>query len=148
MFGKNLKNVFSKKKYEFREVFSEFIKSLTLIVDMEQLKDNVISKMRETVKVDEILIFLFNPDLNRFELVEVRGLNKINSGQLYFFPDDPLLRWFSVNETYLHISENPAVFSYFDEREQSILKEIHCELIFPLLVMNRVNGLICLGLKW
>ncbi len=74
--------------------------------------------------------------------------NSVNlSPSLWIFPDDPLLRWFSVNETYLHISENPAVFSYFDEREQSILKEIHCELIFPLLVMNHVNGLICLGLK-
>ena len=70
------KTLFHKKQYDFRESFSEFSTSLTLIVDLDQLKDNVIAKIREIIHVDTTLIFLLNPNLNRFEVVETRGFKK------------------------------------------------------------------------
>ena len=141
-------STFRKKRYDFREAFSEFSKSLTLIIDLDQLKDNVIAKIREIIHVDTILIYLLNPDLNRFDLAEVRGFDGgYEKSKFIFFPDDPLMRWFTVNETSLVISQNPEIFSYFAEREQSILHETGSNLLFPLLAMNRIIGLICLGPK-
>ncbi|MCE5251668.1 histidine kinase [bacterium] len=136
-----------RKKDDFRQAFTEFSKSLTLIIDLEQLKDNVISKIRECIRVDSIQIFLLNPDLNRFELAETRGLDIIKRSSLYFSSDEPLVRWFTINETHLLISEKPAVFSYFNEHEQGILSELKVTLISPLMVMNRITGLVCIGSK-
>ncbi len=141
------KNVFSKRRYGFNETFSEFSKSLTIIIDLNQLKDNVIAKIREIIHVDKTLIFLLNPDLNRFEIAETRGFEKKDDNHCIFYPDDSLIRWLTVNETHLIISRNPEILSYFSKNEQEILSETGVDLIFPLFVMNRITGLVCLGPK-
>ncbi|MFC1537819.1 ATP-binding protein [Candidatus Latescibacterota bacterium] len=145
MFEKILNRLFLKKQTEFRKAFSEFSKSLTLIIDIDQLKDNVIAKIREIVHTDTILILLLNPDLNRLELAEARGMQNIQRDTFMFPAESPLIQWFTVNETYLVISQNPAIVSFFTEHEQEKIREAGVELIFPLLAMNRIVGLICLG---
>jgi len=142
-----LKTWFARPRPDFREAFSEFSKSLTLIVDLDQLKDNVIAKIREVVRVDSILIFLLNPDLNRFELAESRGIEGLEDGRFLFFPEEPLIRWFTVNETHLLVSGNPQIMAYLSDRERDILRETGADLIFPLLAMNRITGLVFLGRK-
>jgi two-component system, NtrC family, sensor kinase len=141
------KSWFERPRQDFREAFSEFSKSLTLIIDLDQLKDNVIAKIREVIQVDSILIFLLNPDLNRFEIAASRGIKDFEEGRFLFYPDEPLIRWFSVNETHLVISKNPQIWEFFTEREREILSETGTDLIFPLLAMNRITGLVFLGNK-
>ena len=138
---------FRKRHHGFKQALTEFSRSLTLIVDLEQLKDNMSSKIREIIKVDNIFIYLINPDLNRFQLAKVRGFEIKESDQFYFLPEDPMIRWFAVNETYLIISENTPIFSFFSKREQELLKTTKVDFIFPLIAMNRVTGLVCLGSK-
>ena len=99
---------------QFRRAFSEFSKSLTLIIDIEQLKDNVISRISQVIDVKTIVIFLHNADLNRFEVAESRGYT-FNGGPVYFTPDEPMMRWFAVNGVWLDISRNHAVYDYFTE---------------------------------
>ena len=118
-----------------------------MIIDIDQLKDNVIAKIREVIHVDTILIYLHNPDLNRFEIAESRGFEEIDKNSRIIFPDDPLIRWFTINESSLVISRNLEIFSFFKDREQKIIQEMGIDLMFPLLVMNHVTGLVCLGPK-
>jgi signal transduction histidine kinase len=141
------KRTFRKKDYEFKQALTEFSRSLTLIVDLEQLKDNISSKIREIIKVDNLFIYLINPDLNRFQLAKARGFEIKENDQFYFLPEGPMIHWFAVNETYLIISENTQIFSFFSQREQELLKTTHVDFIFPLIAMNRVTGLVCLGSK-
>ncbi|HEX9975020.1 MAG TPA: GAF domain-containing protein, partial [bacterium] len=136
-----------KKHLEFKQALTEFSRSLTLIVDLEQLKDNIISKIREIIKVEHIFIYLLNADLNRFQLAKVRGFEIKNSDEFFFQPEDPLIRWFAVNETHLIVSEKPQIFSFFNHREQELIKNTNIDFIFPLVAMNRVTGLVCLGQK-
>lgn len=136
-----------RKQDQFRRALSEFSRSLTLIVDLDQLQHNVISVIREIVHVDSLLLYLLNLDLDRFQLAEARGLENANKERFYFLPDQPLIRWFTVNETHLRVSDNPDIFSYFSEGEQQIISETGVDFIFPLLSMNRLTGLVCLGPK-
>ncbi len=130
----------------YNQAFAEFSKSLTLIADLEQLKDNVVGKVREIAGVRSIFIFLLNPDMNRFELAESRGTESGEGGP-HLSPDDPLIRWFAVNETWLDVRENREVVSFLSERERELLATLDIRCIFPLFVMNRVTGLVCLGPK-
>jgi two-component system, NtrC family, sensor kinase len=136
-----------KKQDRFKQALNEFSRSLTLIVDLEQLKDNVISVIRDIVRVDSLSIFLLNLDLNRFQLAEARGFEPRRGDQTFFIQDDPLIRWFSINETHLVLSSHPDIFSFFAEREQLILRETGVDFIFPLMSMNRLIGLVCFGPK-
>lgn len=140
----SLRNLFQKKQLPYGQALTEFSKSLTLIADLEQLKDNVIGKVREITHARTVHIFLLNPDLNRFERAESRGVDEAGASP-HFLPDDPLARWFAVNETWLTVEENLEVFEYFSERERGILREMDIRCIFPLFVMNRITGLVCLG---
>jgi signal transduction histidine kinase len=134
-----------RKRQEFKQAFTEFSKSLMLIVDMDQLKDNVIAKIREVVQTEAIFIYLLNTDLNQFQLVESRGIDLPDLNRYFFLPDDPLIRWFTINRTTLITSKKPDVFSYFNGHEQRVLKETHVDFIFPLIAMNRITGLVCLS---
>ncbi|MFH1940653.1 MAG: ATP-binding protein [bacterium] len=134
-----------RKRQEFKQAFTEFSKSLMLIVDMDQLKDNVIAKIREVVQTEAIFIYLLNPDLYQFQMVESRGADLPDLNRYFFLPDDPLIRWFTINRTTLITSKKPDVFSYFNDHEQRVLKETHVDFIFPLIAMNRITGLVCLS---
>ncbi len=136
-----------KKHLKFKQALTEFSRSLTLIVDLEQLKDNIISKIREIIKVEHIFIYLINPDLNRFQLAKARGFEIQSGDDFYFLPEDPLIRWFAVNETHLIVSDKPQIFSFFNCHEQEIINKTSIDFIFPLVAMNRVTGLVCLGHK-
>ena len=139
--------VFHRKQHDYTEVFAEFNKSLTLIVDLDQLKDNVISNIRDLIRIDVITIHLLNPDLNRFEIAETRGVGHIDPNRCILYADDPFVRWFAVNESSLLVRDNPRIVSFFSEREQRIITDIRAHLIFPLMVMNRITGFVSLGPK-
>jgi two-component system, NtrC family, sensor kinase len=145
MFGR-LKHLLEDSRGSYRTALAEFSKSLTLIADLDQLQENVIGKVREIATARNVHVFLLNQDPNRFELVESRGIEETVSA-FHFLPDEPLVRWFGVNETWLSVRESPEVFEYFSEKEQAALRELDIRLIFPLFVMNRVTGLVCLGPK-
>lgn len=140
-------NAFRKQQIEYKNALTEFSRSLTLIVDLEQLKANVISKIREIAQVKTILFYFLNPDLNRFVLTESRGLENSHNSNYYFSSEGPFVRWFAVNETSLIISENPNIFSFFSLKEQEIIQTTAIDFVFPLIAMNRITGLVCLGKK-
>lgn len=128
-----------------RLALNEFSRSLTLIVDLEQLKDNVISMLRELYPVDRVVIFMLNVELNRFQISEWRGLTPPPDKSLGFAPDDPLIRWLTVNETHLSLPDNPEIVSFFKHEEREILRVVGAQSLLPLISMNRLIGVICLG---
>ena len=134
-----------RREDEIHRAMNEFSRSLTLIVDLDQLKHNVVSVIREIVKVDNLLIFLLDLDLDRFQLVEGGERAGTNSEKFHFVPDGRLIQWFTLNETSLRISGNSEIVSFFETHEQRMLHELEVDLIFPLLSMNRLTGLVCLG---
>jgi two-component system, NtrC family, sensor kinase len=135
------------RKRDIGITFSEFSKSLTLIADLEQLKDNVIAKIRDAVTVEDIFLFLKNPDLNVIELTEARTSDSAHPADHSLAPDSSMIQWFAVNETHLVVSQNPAVLSYFSERERAMIRDMGITIIMPLFVMNRITGLVCFGNK-
>ena len=58
-----------------------------------------------------------------------------------------LVSWLSVNEKHLTVSEHPDIIAYFPPEEQKTLRQLGAELIFPLKVMNQINGTIFIGKK-
>ena len=66
---------------------------------------------------------------------------------LYFNTSDKLVFWLSVNKTFLNISQNPQVVSFFTGREQELLAQKKYSLIYPFIVMNQVRGIVCIGSK-
>ena len=124
---------------------SELNESFSIIMDLEQLKDNFSGKLREFLGTKEVYIFLLNPDLNRFLPVEKMLRQNKDSNAHVFFASDKIIFWLSVNKTFFYIDEQQQVFNFLSKREQGVLNQLNISLVYPFIVMNQVRGMVCIG---
>jgi signal transduction histidine kinase len=135
-----------RSRTDYRRALTEFSRSLTLIVDFEQLLENLVGKLREIAEIPKIIILLRDLETNRFSVADSRGtLKKEQSDAFQFLPEDKLIRWLTINETPLIVSDNTGVVDFLSQREQNLLQQNSIQIVIPLLVMNRVTGMVFLG---
>ncbi|MCD8043166.1 MAG: ATP-binding protein [Tannerellaceae bacterium] len=138
-------NIFKKKEAlqpDLSQLLSEFNRSLMLIVDMSLLINYFISKVKQICPVESVYIFLLDEDTGKYKLQ-----NGEDTQPYILTSKGRLLSWLSVNEKHLILSSHTDILTYFSAEEQTILKELDTELIYPLKVMNHISGTIFLGKK-
>lgn len=125
-----------------KQLLSEFNRSLTLIVDKSLLIGNIVAKVKQICPVESVYIFLLDENTGKFKLQ-----NEAKNKPVTLTNRSRLVSWLSVNEKHLIISRHPDIVSYFPPEEQEIIRQLGAELIFPLKIMNQINGTIFLGKK-
>ena len=126
-----------------RTMLAEFNRSLILIADRDLLMANIASKILQIFGVDRIAVFLLNAETDKYVLAGKQDSEHFR--RLHFTHHSKLVNWLSVNETYFQTSRQSSVMSYFSDSEQELIYRADVELIFPLKVMNRLNGFVFLG---
>lgn len=124
------------------QLLSEFNRSLTLIVDKSLLIGNIVAKVKQICPVESVYIFLLDENTGKF-----KQQNEAKNKPVTLTNRSRLISWLSVNEKHLIISRHPDIVSYFPPEEQEIIRQLGAELIFPLKIMNQINGTIFLGMK-
>lgn len=124
------------------QLLSEFNRSLTLIVDKSLLIGNIVAKVKQICPVESVYIFLLDENTGKF-----KQQNEAKNKPVTLTNRSRLVSWLSVNEKHLIISRHPDIVSYFPPEEQEIIRQLGAELIFPLKIMNQINGTIFLGMK-
>lgn len=124
------------------QLLSEFNRSLTLIVDKSLLIGNIVAKVKQICPVESVYIFLLDENTGKFKLQ-----NEAKNKPVTLTNRSRLISWLAVNEKHLIISRHPDIVSYFPPEEQEIIRQLGAELIFPLKIMNQINGTIFLGKK-
>ena len=124
------------------QLLSEFNRSLTLIVDKSLLIGNIVAQVKQICPVESVYIFLLDENTGKFKLQ-----NEAKNKPVTLTNRSRLISWLSVNEKHLIISRHPDIVSYFPPEEQEIIRQLGAELIFPLKIMNQINGTIFLGKK-
>lgn len=136
-----------KKRYEkeafLQTMLAELYRSLMLIVDRDLLVANIVSKILQLCSVDRIVVFLLNSETDKYALAGKHGDELFC--RMHFTHHSKLVNWLSVNETYFQTSRRSSAISYFSDSEQELIHSAGVELIFPLKVMNRLNGFVFLG---
>lgn len=132
---------------DFKRALTEFSRSLTLIVDLNQLLENLVGKLYEIAAVSRVVILLRDPETNRFTMADYRGAEPITNDRVEFDAEDKLVQWLTVNEMPLIVPEEPGVLQFLSHREQQLITSLSVEIIVPLIVMNHVNGMVLLGKK-
>lgn len=124
------------------QLLSEFNRSLTLIVDKQLLIGNIVAKVKQICPVENIYIFLLDENTGKY-----KQQNDARNKPVTLTNRSRLVSWLSVNEKPLTVSTHPDIVSYFPTDEQQALQQLGAELIFPLKVMNQINGTIFIGKK-
>jgi signal transduction histidine kinase len=118
-----------------------------LIADRDLLVDNIVARMRSITPVDRIIVFLLNGETEKYVRTGKQQLPEEFSRNVLFTPHSKLVNWLAVNETYFRASHREEVMTYLSDSERDLLAKAGSELVFPLKVMNRLNGFAMLGVR-
>ncbi|MCK5148998.1 histidine kinase [bacterium] len=138
--------LFKKPDDSYRQALTEFSRSLTLIVDFDQLLENLEGKLREIADIPRVYIFLKDPETNRFDLANPHDDDQSDT-RFNFSADDRLIQWLTVNEMPLVVENYSGVISFLSERERELIIKHQTQIIIPLIVMNHLSGMVFLGPK-
>ncbi|MDR2138632.1 MAG: histidine kinase [Tannerella sp.] len=129
-----------------RILLAEFNRSLMLIADRDLLAANIVSKIMQISTVKRIVVYLLNSETEQYVRTGKQEDEGELFGQIRFTPHSKLVNWLSVNDTCFQVSRSSSsIMSYFSDREQELIRKARIELIFPLKVINRLNGFVLLG---
>ena len=128
------------KRHKGDTLLTEFGESLLLIVDPEQLKNNLLSKLRELINVEKAFVYLASQsDSPRaFHCVDRTTQTKSQLPDLTV--NGKLVSWFRINRQILAFDENKEVTQYLAEELRSFF-ELSINLAFPLVSMDRLIGI-------
>ena len=137
--SRNFFNLFQ-KRHKSDNLLTEFGESLLLIVDPEQLKNNLLSKLRELINVEEAFVYLASQsDSPRaFHCIDKAIHTKTQLPDLSI--KGKLVSWFRVNRQILTFDENKEVTQYLAEELEPFF-ELSINLAFPLVSMDRLIGI-------
>src|SRR5208283_5216209 len=94
-----------------------------------------------------VFLVLYEPITNRYIGKKARGVKSTALEFLNFSKNDNLIRWLNVNRTILEFERSPEVVRYFSDHERNILETTESMLVAPLIVVNRLTGVLFIGRK-
>ena len=126
---------------------AEILRSLNLIVGLDQILDNLCAKLREILNAGTVFVVLFEPITNRYTARKARGPGEALAEQLNFSHSNHLIRWLTVNRCSLDVAAQPEVMQYLSPHERDQLHKSGTVLVVPLIVVNRLTGALFLTAK-
>jgi signal transduction histidine kinase len=129
------------------QIFKELEDSLNLIEDFDQIALNFLGKIKESIAVENLVLFIYVQDLGKFKVSAFMGGGEREIKNVSFSSTDPLAKWLKVNKSHLSLKEQPGVLDYLTLREKEILKSLGIELCYPIISMNRLIGILLVGAK-
>jgi len=130
---------------DYRQAIHEFSRSLTLIVDEDQLRSAIAAKLRDFFGLERVAVVLREGDGEPFRIVSARGLSREVTERASFAADGRLARWLKVNEAPLLLNENPGIASFIDDDDRATLETLGIAACFPLVAVNQLKGFLAVG---
>lgn len=131
------------KQHKGDTLLTEFGESLLLIVDPEQLKNNLLSKLRELINVEKAFVYLASQSDSPWAFRCVDRTAQTKSQLPDLTANGKLVSWFRVNRQILAFDENKEITQYLSE-ELGLFFELSINLAFPLVSMDRLIGIVFL----
>jgi signal transduction histidine kinase len=126
-------------------IITDFNRTLLLVADAEALQASVAARLQELFGPTRLLILELDPRQSSLIPGLCIGLKEEEVRGVEFGRRGSLARWLLVNEMPLIIPENPGVFASLMEEEQQLLKRLRMSVCVPLLVLNRLTGIVLFG---
>jgi signal transduction histidine kinase len=134
-------NRFLRKKGRLDNLLIEFEDSLLLIVDVVQLAQNLRSKLKQFIDVEDSVVYLADTDRSWRSFQPVDSAVANPSGLPPIDEGSRTANWLAVNHEVLVLSERSAVTDYLrDELHPFLARGL--KLAFPLNSMDRLIGIV------
>lgn len=126
-------------------IITDFNRTLLLIADPESLQASVAVRLQELFGAEKVLILQLDPRQLRFLPGFSIGFGTAELEGVSFERRGALARWLLVNETSLRLKDQSDVVAGLDPTEAALLSRLQVQVCVPLLVLNRLTGIVLLG---
>ncbi|HUI30351.1 MAG TPA: ATP-binding protein [Candidatus Acidoferrales bacterium] len=123
----------------------EFLRSITLIPDIDQLLGNFTSKFTEMFAADSVYLVLLEPVTSRYVGRKAKGDGNGLLPRFNFSQKDNLIKWLNINRCSLNVARQDQVVGFLDKVERQLLLDASIQIILPLIVINRLTGALFVG---
>lgn len=118
----------------------EFLRSLNLLVGLEQVLDNLSARFREMLNASTVYMVLFEPVTDTYVGKKAKGEKAGRLREFSFAKTAPLIKWLNVNRSVLEVQRQDDVMAFLSEPERILLRDADIHLVVPLIVVNRLSG--------
>jgi len=118
----------------------EFLRSVNLVVGLDQLLEIISAKLRELSDAETVFISLYEPVTNRFTGRKAKGRSADSLPSLRLSPSDRLVKWLTVNKCPLDITRGHEIMEFLSARERNLLMKAGIAVLFPFIAVNRLTG--------
>ena len=141
--------VFFKTKYDFDKVVGQISETMTSLLNLDEILDNVIKVVMDTLQVRTSSVMLLTEGSNVYKVQRVSGEGSGNIEDMTFKREDHLVK--NVEEKKGEISKYDIQGDpkYEAEREKYLgqFEELGATLVMPMVFKDQVMGLINVGDK-
>ncbi len=134
---------FFRKSAQGDKLLTEFEDSLMLIVDPEQLTNNLLSKLKELISVENVFVYLANQSESSRTFSLVDKVSEDSSRLPDLAMNSRIAQWFRANRQLLFFEGDKDVIDYLSAELQPFL-DLSINLAFPLISMDRLIGIVFL----
>lgn len=132
------------KKYDYKELLKTFTAEVLTVLELDRLVDLTVSKLTDIVKLDSCAVLLFNEEKQQFE---VASSQNVKDKSVTLVKPDSIVTFMEETHGYILAKELLQKKIFIPEAVQEIIDKLNAELIIPMIVHEKVIGILSLGKK-
>ena len=132
------------KKYDYKELLKTFTAEVLTVLDLTKLVDLTVDKLVDIIKLSSSAVLLFNEERQEFRVVASRN---IKDTSVTLLRPDGVVAFLDQTHGYILVKDLQEKKLSIPDSVQDIINKLNAELIIPMILQEKVMGILSLGKK-
>ncbi len=132
------------KKYDYKELLKTFTTDVLTVMNLDRLVNLTVDKLVDIVKLNSCAVLLLDEDSRQFTVVASKH---IKDPSVTLVKPNGIIAFLETTHGYLLKSELAQKKVFIPEPVQEVIDKLNAELIIPMVLHDKVMGILSLGKK-
>ncbi len=132
------------KKFDYKELLKTFTAEVLTVLDLDRLVHLTVDKLVDIIKLNSCAVLLFDDEKQQFE---VTASHNLKDSQITLIRPDGIVTFLEQTHGYLLKKELRQKKIFIPDSIQEIIDKLNAELIIPMVLHQKVIGILSLGTK-
>ena len=132
------------KKYDYKELLKTFTAEVLTVTNLNNLVNLTVSKLTDIIKLNSAAVLLFDENKQEFNVVASHNLK---DSSVTLIRPDGIVTFMEETHGYILVSELRKKNISIPASIQEIINKLNAELIIPMVIHEKVMGVLSLGKK-
>ncbi len=132
------------KKFDYKELLKTFTAEVLTVLDLDRLVHLTMDKLVDVIKLNSCAVLLFDDESQQFNVI---ASHNIKDPQVTLIRPDGIVTFLEQTHGYLLKKELRQKKIFIPESIQEIIDKLNAELIIPMVLHQKVIGILSIGTK-